>query len=207
MSLNYYPGVVPRVLSPGCCPPGEAGHWSLSIYIKERCLSVCLSVCPYVRASLEDGGSDLGRIWLAHAEFINLESETVIIFLTSPTTTPFPADRARFRSRANISGTPNRISAEFTLPVLDVGRHAPSVSFIAGDAGKRRYFANIRVLKKYAHIRLPVYDRRRAAVFDAPVPRNASNVFEGTTFNGTVEMTRVGIRYIRGTDYPGKYCT
>ena len=52
--------------------------------------------------------------------------------------------------------------------------------------------ADIRVLKKYAHSRLPVCDRRRAAVFDAPVPRNASNVFEETTFNGTVEMTRVG---------------
>ena len=51
------------------------------------------------------------------------------------------------------------------------------------------------------------YDRRRAAVFNAPVPRNASNVFEETTFSGTVEMARVGIRYIRGTDYPGKFCT
>ena len=49
--------------------------------------------------------------------------------------------------------------------------------------------------------------RYEAAVFDAPVPRNASNVFEQTTFSGTVEMTRVGIRYIRRTDYPGKYCT
>ena len=52
-------------------------------------------------------------------------------------------------------------------------------------------FADIRVLKKYVHSRLPVYDRRRAAMFDAPVPRNASNVFEETTFSGTVEMTRV----------------
>ena len=49
--------------------------------------------------------------------------------------------------------------------------------------------------------------RYGAAVFDAPLPRNASNVFEQTTFSGTVEMTRVGIRYIRRTDYPGKYCT
>ncbi len=49
--------------------------------------------------------------------------------------------------------------------------------------------------------------RYGAAVFDAPLPRTASNVFEQTTFSGTVEMTRVGIRYIRGTDYPGKYCT
>ena len=55
-------------------------------------------------------------------------------------------------------------------------------------------FADIRVLKKYAHSPLPVYDRRRAAVFDAPVPRNASNVFEETKFNGTVEMARVGTR-------------
>ena len=68
-------------------------------------------------------------------------------------------------------------------------------------------FRDIRVLKKYAHSRLPVYDRRRADVCNAPVLRNASNVFEETTFNGTVEMARVGIRYIRGTDYPGKYCT
>ena len=51
------------------------------------------------------------------------------------------------------------------------------------------------------------YDRRRAAVFNAPVPRIASNVFEETTFSGTVEMERVGIGHIRGTDYPGKYCT
>ena len=29
-------------------------------------------------------------------------------------------------------------------------------------------------------------------MFDAPVPRNASNVLEDTTFSGTVEMTRVG---------------
>ena len=34
--------------------------------------------------------------------------------------------------------------------------------------------------------------RYGAAVFDAPVPRNVSNVFEETTFSGTVEMTRVG---------------
>ena len=47
-------------------------------------------------------------------------------------------------------------------------------------------------MKKYAHSRLPVYEGRRAAVFDAPVLRNASDVFEETTFNGTVEMTRVG---------------
>ena len=53
-------------------------------------------------------------------------------------------------------------------------------------------FADIRVLKKYAHSRLPVYEGRRAAVFHAPVPRNASNDFEETTFSGTVEMTRVG---------------
>ena len=31
--------------------------------------------------------------------------------------------------------------------------------------------------------------RYGAAVFDAPVPQNASNVFEQTTFSGTVEMT------------------
>ena len=68
-------------------------------------------------------------------------------------------------------------------------------------------FADMRVLKKYAHSHLPVYDHRRAAVFDAPVPRNASNVFEETTLSGTVEMARVGIRYIRGPDYLGKYCT
>ena len=73
--------------------------------------------------------------------------------------------------------------------------------------GNGRYFADIRVLKKYAHSRLPVYNRRRAAVFNAPVSRNASNVFEETTFNGTVEMAKVGIRYIRGTDYSGKYFT
>ena len=51
------------------------------------------------------------------------------------------------------------------------------------------------------------YDRRRAAVFNAPVARNAINVFEETTFSVTVEMARVGMRYIRGTCYPGKYCT
>ena len=50
-------------------------------------------VCPYVRASLEDGESDLGRISLAHAEFIQVKSQTAVVFLTSPTTTPFPADR------------------------------------------------------------------------------------------------------------------
>ena len=44
-------------------------------------------------------------------------------------------------------------------------------------------------------------------MFDVPVPRNASNVFEETKFSGTVKMTRVAIRYIQGTDYPGKYCT
>ena len=165
-------------------------------------------MCPSVLAFLKDGESDLGRIWLAHAEFIRVESETVVVFLTSPTTTPFPADRTRFRSRANISGTASRISTVFRLPVPDVGRYAPNVSFIAGDTGKQKIvFADIRVLKKYAHTRLPLYDRRRAAVFDAPVSRNASNVFEETPFNGTVEMVRVGICYIRVTDYPGKYCT
>ncbi len=95
------------------------------------CLSVCLSVCPYVRASLEDGESDLGRISLAHAEFIRVESQTAVVFLTSPTTTPFPAD---------ISGTARRVSAEFRPPVPDVGRYAPSVSSIAGDVGKGKIF-------------------------------------------------------------------
>ena len=58
-------------------------YTSTSIFRKERCLSVCTSV----RAFLKNGESDLSRIWLAHAEFINLESETVVVFLTSPTTT------------------------------------------------------------------------------------------------------------------------
>ena len=123
--------------------PGRSRALELvSIYKGEVsvCLSVCLSVCPYVRASLEDGQSDLGRISLAHAEFIQVESQTAVVFLTSPTTTPFPADRARFRSRANISGTARRVSAEFRLPVPDVGRYAPSVSSIAGDVGKGKIF-------------------------------------------------------------------
>ena len=30
-------------------------------------------------------------------------------------------------------------------------------------------------------------------MFDAPVPRNTSNVFEETTFNGTVEMAKVSM--------------
>ena len=142
--------------APGmCCPPGEAGHWSLSLYIKERCLcvclSVCLSVCPYVRASLEDGESDFDRISLAHAEFIQVESQTAVVFLTSPTTTPFPADRARFRSRANISGTAHRVSTEYRLPVPNVGRYAPSVSSIAGDVGKRKIFLLISGSRKNTH--------------------------------------------------------
>ena len=126
-----------------------------SLYIKERCLcvclSVCLSVCPYVRASLEDGESDLGRISLAHAEFIQVESQTAVVFLTSPTTKPFPADRARFRSRANISGTAHRVSTEFRLPVPDVGRYAPSVSSIADDVGKRKIFLLISGSRKNTH--------------------------------------------------------
>ena len=81
-----------------------------------------LSVCPSVKAFLKNGESDLSRICLAHAQFIGVESETVVVFLTSPTTTPFPADRTRFRSRANISRTAHRISTEFRLLVPDVGR-------------------------------------------------------------------------------------
>ena len=104
-----------------------------------------MSVWPSVGAFLKDGESDLGRIWLAHAEFILVESETVVVFLTSPTTTSFSADYTRFRSRANISGTVHRISTEFRLPVPDVRRYAPSVSFIAGDAGKRKIFLLISV--------------------------------------------------------------
>ena len=123
----------------------------ISLYIKERCLCVCLSVCPYVRASLEDGDSDLGRISLAHAEFIEVESQTAVVFLTSPTTTSFPADRARFRSRANISGSAHRVSTEFRLPVPDVGRYAPSVSSIAGDVGKRKIFLLISGSRKNTH--------------------------------------------------------
>ena len=125
----------------------------ISIYKGEVsvCLSVCLSVCPYVRASLEDGESDLGRISLAHAKFIQVESQTAVVFLTSPTTTPFPADRARFRLRANISGTAHRVSTEFRLPVPDVGRYAPSVSSIAGDVGKRKIFLLISGSRKNTH--------------------------------------------------------
>ena len=40
--------------APGmCCPPGEAGRWSLYIYKGEVsvCLSVCLCVHPYDRFS------------------------------------------------------------------------------------------------------------------------------------------------------------
>ena len=78
-------------------------------------------MCPSVGAFLKNGESDLSRIWLAHAEFIRVESENVVAFLTSPTTTRFPADRTRLSSRANISGTAHRISTEFRLPVPDVG--------------------------------------------------------------------------------------
>ena len=89
-------------------------------------------------------------------------------------------------------------------PGLGCMRTSASISLKSGTVraervvycGRRRetedIFADIRVLKQYAHSRLPVYDRRRAAEFDAPVLRNASSVFEDTTFNGTVEMTRVG---------------
>ena len=97
-------------------------------------------MCPSVRAFLKNGESDLGRIWLAHAAFICVKSETVVVFLTSSTTTPFRGDGTRFSSRTNISGTAYRISTEFRLPVPDVGRYAPSVSFIAGDAAKRKLF-------------------------------------------------------------------
>ena len=73
--------------------------YSISIYIKDRCLSVCSSV----RAFLKIGESDLGRIWLAQAESIRVESETVVVFLTSPTTTPIALASARARISAIIS--------------------------------------------------------------------------------------------------------
>ena len=54
-------------------------------------------------------------------------------------------------------------------------------------------------------------------MFNAPVPRNASNVFKEATFSGTVEMTRVGtsrdfVRYgeqiIRvSTAYDFQFCS
>ena len=56
-----------------------------------------MSVCPSVGEFLKEGESDLGRIWLALAEFIPVESESVVVFLTSLPTTPFPADRTRCR--------------------------------------------------------------------------------------------------------------
>ena len=84
------------------------------------CLSVFLSVCPSVGAFLKNGESDLSRIWLARAEFISVERETVVVFLTSLTT--------------------HRISTEFRLPVPNVGRYALSVSFIACGDGKRKIF-------------------------------------------------------------------
>ena len=204
-----------------------------------------MSVCVSVRTSVSQRReSDLGRIWLAHAEFINLESETVIVFLTSPTMTSFPADRARARisPERRIVSPPNS-----RCPFRRRTVRAERVVYCGRRRETEDIFADIRVLKKYTYSRMPVYDRRRAAVFDAPVPRNASSVFEETTFNGTVEMARVGtsrdfvrygaavfnapvsrnasnvfeettfsgtvekarvgIRYIRGTDYPGKYCT
>ena len=77
--------------------------------------------------------------------------------------------------------------------------------FIAGDVGRGKIFLRISGSSKNAHSRLPVYVRRRVATFDTRVPHNAGNVFEVMTFSGTVEMTRVGICYIRGVDYPGEY--
>ena len=94
-------------------------------------MSVCLSVRLLEHFS---------KTASPHAEFIRVESEIVVVFLTCPTTTRFPADHTRFCSRANISGTTHRISAEFRLPVSDVGQYVLSVSFIAGDAGKRKIF-------------------------------------------------------------------
>ena len=102
---------------------------------------MCMSVCPSVGAFLKDGESDLGQIWLAHAEFIPVESETVAVFLTSPTTTPFPADRTRFRSRAKISG-PN---LDCPFPTSDGRRRA--CRYCGRRWEREDNFADIRVLK------------------------------------------------------------
>ena len=169
-----------------CCPPGEAGHWTLSIYIMERCLSVCVSVCW----SVSQKRRVRSRPNLARARRIHSRRKSDCGRLPD-----FSHDDAiSCRSRANISGTTHRISTEFRLPVPNVALTVRTERVVHGV---RRWeteeiFVDIRVLKKYAHSRLPVYDRGRTAVFSAPVPRNASNVFEETTFSGTVEMTKVG---------------
>ena len=124
--------------APGmCCPPDEAGHWSLSsIDIKEMCLSACLSVGAF----LKDGESDLDRIWLAHAEFINVESETVVAFLTSPTPTPFPpialaSARARISPERQIVSPPN---LDCPFPTLDGTRRA--CRLLRATPANGRYF-------------------------------------------------------------------
>ena len=59
---------------------------------------------------------------------------------------------------------------------------------LQATSGKGRYFCNYPGLEKMPS-RLPVYARRRAATFDTPVPRNASNIFEVMMLNGTAETT------------------
>ena len=79
---------------------------------------------------------------------------------------------------------------------------------LRATSGKRRFFfPHIRVLKKSTHSCLPVYARQKAATFDTHFPRNASNVFEVTTFSGTVRMARVGTSRvdIQGPGYLGEY--
>ena len=50
-----------------------------------------MCVYSYVGEDLQDGESDHHRIWLAHAESIEVKSEAVVVFRTSPATTRFPA--------------------------------------------------------------------------------------------------------------------
>ena len=103
-------------------------------------MSACVFVCVSVGEDLQDGESDLHRIWLVHAKTTQVESEIVVVFRTSPATTRFPADQTSLRSRANISVTAHRISTEFKLLVPDVGRNARRVSFIAGDVDNSNVF-------------------------------------------------------------------
>ena len=147
-----------------CCLSGcrhSIKFWCIEISVeaqnpiynrKESCLSVCLFVCMYCmlgQAYLHLPGSDLCRIWLAHAESRQIDREAVVFFRSSLETTRFlPSKLASTRARISLErrvGSPPNVNYPFST---SNGRHG-ACRLLPATTKKAIYFYYIRVFKMH----------------------------------------------------------
>ena len=137
-------------------------------------------MCPSVGAFLKDGESDLRRISPAHAEFIRVESETGRL----PDFSNDDAISGRSHSlplaREYLLNSASYLHRICTARSRRRTVRAERVVYCGRRREREDIFADIRVLKKYAHSRLPVYEGRREK--DAMLSQEAIKVVFSTTY-------------------------